>query len=168
MGIAKVLLAFGLLVLIENVNAQSYQQTAVDLHNQYRAKHGSPPLTLDDNLNNLAAQCAKYYAQKQAIDHTCPYKGDAGENLVGGQGTWSQSDFATMGTNMWYDEESSYDYSNPGFSMSTGHFTQLVWKSSQTFGFGVTTINGYTAGVGLYSPPGNYEGEYEQNVLPPQ
>jgi hypothetical protein len=68
---------------------------------------------------------------------------------------------------MWYDEHNSYSYNNPRYSDATGHFTQLVWKSSTNFGFGVVNVNGYTAGVGLYSPAGNSDGEFSTNVLPP-
>jgi glioma pathogenesis-related protein 2 len=147
---------------------QAYQILARDLHNQYRAKHGSPAMTLDNNLNALAEKCAVYYAQKKTIDHSCPYKNGAGENLVGGAGTWTQSQFAQMSTKMWYDEVSAYDYNNPGFSMATGHFTQVVWKSSTKLGFGATTIGGYTVGVCLYSAPGNYQGQFPANVLRPR
>lgn len=118
-------------------------------------------------MNAAAEQCATYYAIKKAIDHTCPYTNGAGENLVGGAGTWTQDQFATMGPQMWYDEVSYYNYSEPGFSSATGHFTQVVWKSSLTFGFGAITIDGFTAGVGLYNPPGNYLGQFPENVLPP-
>jgi hypothetical protein len=37
----------------------------------------------------------------------------------------------------WYGEVSAYDYSNPGFSGNTGHFTQVVWKNSIALGCGV-------------------------------
>jgi uncharacterized protein YkwD len=117
-------------------------------------------------LNAAAVKCAQYYADKKTIDHSCPYKNGAGENLVGGNGNWTPDQFATLGTQMWYDEIKDYKYSNPGFSMSTGHFTQVVWKGSQKFGFGVINKNGFTAGVGLYSPPGNYQGQFPANVLP--
>jgi glioma pathogenesis-related protein 2 len=147
---------------------QAYQISARDLHNQYRAKHGSPAMTLDNALNAAAAQCAQYYAQKQTIDHSCPYKDGAGENLVGGKGTWTQSQMTAMSVKMWYDEVASYDYNNPGFSMATGHFTQVVWKSSTKLGFAVTTINGYTVAVCLYSPHGNVQGQFPANVLRPR
>ena len=46
-------------------------------------------------------------------------------------------------TEMWYNEIKKYAWNNPGFSQATGHFTQLVWKSSTKVGFGVSHyING--------------------------
>ncbi|MGV9541025.1 CAP family protein [Nocardia beijingensis] len=145
-----------------------YAQTGLTLHNQYRAKHGSPAMTLTQNLNNLADQCAKYYAQKNTIDHSCPYKNGAGENLVGGQGTYDAVSFVQMGTKMWYDEIKEYDFNNPGFSMRTGHFTQVVWKASARLGIGYASQNGYTALVALYNPPGNVQGQFPQNVARPR
>jgi hypothetical protein len=40
-------------------------------------------------------------------------------------------------TTGWYNEVSKYNYRNPGFSMATGHFTQLVWKNTKSIGFGI-------------------------------
>jgi uncharacterized protein YkwD len=162
------LLALLVLTASNAFGQQAYQKKALALHNTYRAKHGSPAMTLDKTLIANAEKCATYYAQKKTIDHSCPYKAGAGENLVGGAGTWTQDQFASMGTQMWYDEVAAYDYNNPGFSMATGHFTQVVWKSTTKLGCGVTTINGYTDMVCLYSPPGNYQGQVPQNVLRPQ
>ncbi|WP_280240747.1 CAP family protein [Nocardia abscessus] len=145
-----------------------YAQTGLTLHNNYRAKHGSPAMTLTQNLNNQAQQCAKYYAAKRTIDHSCPYKNGAGENLVGGQGSWDAVSFVEMGTQMWYDEIKDYDFNNPGFSMSTGHFTQVVWKASTRLGIGYASEGGWTAVVGLYNPAGNVEGQFPQNVARPR
>ena len=38
---------------------------------------------------------------------------------------------------MWYNEIKSYNYAKSGFSGATGHFTQLVWKSTTSVGFGI-------------------------------
>jgi hypothetical protein len=35
---------------------------------------------------------------------------------------------------MWYDEISLYNFSRPGFSAATGHFTQIVWATSTQLG----------------------------------
>ncbi|MEU6829146.1 CAP family protein [Nocardia beijingensis] len=145
-----------------------YAQTGLTLHNQYRAKHGSPAMTLTQNLNAQADQCAKYYAQKRTIDHSCPYKNGAGENLALGQGTYEAVSFVQIATKMWYDEIKEYDFNNPGFSMRTGHFTQVVWKASTRLGIGYASQGGTTVVVGLYNPPGNVEGQFPQNVARPR
>lgn len=73
-------------------------------------------------------------------------------------------------TDSWYNEIKSYDWNNQGFTQDTGHFTQLVWRSTTTVGFGAAI--GYDGSlyciyvVGRYSPPGNYEGQFEDNVYP--
>jgi hypothetical protein len=71
-------------------------------------------------------------------------------------------------TDMWYDEVKKYNYANGGFSSATGHFTQVVWKSSQNLGCGIGIRNGNSFyGVAQYTPPGNVIGQFQQNVLKP-
>lgn len=71
----------------------------------------------------------------------------------------------------WYNEIRLYSYYNPGYSHETGHFTQLVWASSKTVGFGVTygRRNGMNCVyvVANYFPAGNVIGQFPQNVYPP-
>jgi hypothetical protein len=71
-------------------------------------------------------------------------------------------------TDSWYNEIKLYNFNRPGFSMDTGHFTQVVWKGSQKVGVGFAiTGDGKTLYVvAQYSPPGNYQGQFGQNVLP--
>jgi len=49
-----------------------------------------------------------------------------------------------------------------------GHFTQVIWKSSQKIGVGrAITDNGQTVYVVCnYLPAGNVTGRYKDNVLP--
>jgi hypothetical protein len=75
--------------------------------------------------------------------------------------------------NDWYSEVSLYDFNNPGFSNNTGHFTQVVWKNTTEIGCGVRTDCPTPAAwpfayhlVCQYSPPGNFTGQYSQNVMP--
>ena len=76
--------------------------------------------------------------------------------------------YAQKFVKMWYDEVNQYSYSNPVFGMSTGHFTQVVWKSTTEVGCGVAIgSNGKVYGVSQYKAPGNYAGQFAQNVLPP-
>ena len=67
-------------------------------------------------------------------------------------------------TSSWYNEIQKYDFNNQGFSQGTGHFTQVVWKSSNQLGCGHSS--GFV--VCNYYPAGNYQGEYERNVFPSQ
>ena len=67
-------------------------------------------------------------------------------------------------TDLWYNEIDKYNFTNPGFSMETGHFTQVVWKSSQRIGCGISNNGSEFYGVAQYDPPGNFIGEFEQNV----
>jgi len=60
-----------------------------------------------------------------------------------------------------------YDYGRPGYNPATGHFTQVVWKSTSNFGIAkATATNGKVYVVARYSPPGNVQnaGQFAANV----
>ena len=75
----------------------------------------------------------------------------------------------------WGNERIYYNYNKPGFSEETGHFTQLVWKSTRTVGcdrFDCGTERGNDQEakgwfvVCQYWPPGNVMGDhtFQDNV----
>ncbi|CAF1513679.1 unnamed protein product [Rotaria sordida] len=72
-------------------------------------------------------------------------------------------------TQSWYDEIKDYNYNKPGFKKGIGHFTQVVWNGSTHLGVGIAFGNhGCNAFVvANYSPPGNYQGQFHENVLQP-
>lgn len=128
-------------------------------HNIYRTLHGVPEVTWS---NTVAASA-------QAWANTCPsgHSGTGyGENIA-----WATNDIGVSAVvKLWYDEEPLYDYNNPGFSPNTGHFTQVVWKGTTEIGCGYKT--GCATGwpnvwVCQYNPPGNYIGQFANNVFPP-
>jgi hypothetical protein len=92
-----------------------------------------------------------------------------GENLAYLQGYGTDPvELMKKSIDMWYAEISAYDFNKPGFSSATGHFTCLVWVKSTQFGMGLS-INKTTNAVNIVmntSPPGNYLGQFQQNVLP--
>ena len=49
-----------------------------------------------------------------------------------------------------------------GFTAATGHFTQVVWKSTTGLGCGFNA--GCRMYVCNYSPPGNFLGQFDANV----
>ena len=70
-------------------------------------------------------------------------------------------------TEMWYDEVKEYDFSSPGFSSTTGHFTQVVWVGTEQFGMAKAVgEDGTQIMVGRYYPPGNIVGTFRENVKP--
>jgi len=134
-------------------------QQWLQAHNEYRALHGAPPVTWSTSLE----------ASAQAWADTCPdghSSSGYGENMA--YASYSLTPQNVVG--LWYSEEAFYDYSNPGWSWQTGHFTQVVWKSTTQIGCGCETgcTNGWAAVcVCQYSPPGNFLGQFAENVLPP-
>lgn len=137
------------------------KEAILEAHNRLRALHCAPPLEWSDSIASVAQSWAD-----QLNSEGCKFyhsKNGYGENLA--MGTSSAYGMNSL-VDMWYSEKSSYSYRSPGFSMSTGHFTQVVWKGSSQIGCGVTNCNGNTVLVCNYSPPGNYEGQFKENVLP--
>jgi uncharacterized protein YkwD len=137
-------------------------QQIVDNHNAARAKHCVPPVTWSPQLAAVAQKWANTLR-----DHRCAFEhsgGQYGENLAAG--TTGYMDPAAV-VAMWYGEIKQYDYNNPGFSMQTGHFTQVVWKTTRKVGCGMTQCNGMDVWVCEYDPPGNWDGQYRDNVTKP-
>lgn len=141
-------------------SAQSIQQEALAVHNQFRSLHHAPPLEWDAKL----AAYAQHHAGRCQFKHSSsPY----GENLAAGYTT------VTAGVNAWYREKSQYSYIWPGFSYKTGHFTQLVWRSTTRLGCAFVLCEGknnrsWHLLVCEYSPHGNVlnQGYFRANVLP--
>lgn len=133
----------------------------VEQHNQVRAKHCAKPLAWSPKLASVAQAWAnKLKANNCAFEHS---GGNYGENLAAGTSGYMGPDEVVK---MWYEEIKDYDFNNPGFSMTTGHFTQVVWKGTQQVGCGMVQCKGLDVWVCNYDPPGNWEGQYRENVLP--
>ena len=136
-------------------------QRMVAAHNQYRAKHCAQPLSWSPKLAQVAQQWAN-----SLRDQGCKFAhsgGSYGENLAAG--TTGAMDPESV-VAMWYDEVKGYSFQQPGFSMQTGHFTQVVWRSTTQVGCGMAQCKGNDIWVCEYDPPGNWEGRYKQEVLP--
>ncbi|NEO60722.1 MAG: secretion protein [Moorea sp. SIO4G2] len=158
------------------INLSTLRSTSLSKHNTYRSTHHSPNMTLSSSLNNSAQSWANHLASNGIFQHS--KTNNVGENLFVSYTTASSIDTATLGNQAvtnWYQEVSNYDYANPGFSGSTGHFTQVVWKKSTQLGCGaaqgVKTIQGrqYNAFyvVCQYGPAGNVLGQFSDNVMAP-
>lgn len=67
----------------------------------------------------------------------------------------------------WYNEINCHHFGQEPTDLRSGHFTQVVWKTSRDLGVGVEkNRNGQIFVVASYSPAGNYIGSFSDNVLP--
>ncbi len=144
------------------------------LHNYHRARHCAPPLTISQRLNQIAQSYAEQLAATSTFEHSGNKLGDKplGENLYMewiSHGRVKAS--AKKAVQNWYDEIALHDFNNPTFSKETGHFTQMVWKSTKVMGTGVAySPDGREVYIVTnYYPAGNIVGGgyFEKNVLPP-
>lgn len=130
-------------------------------HDRLRAMHCAPPMRWSERLASSAQAWAdELVARGCAFEHS---RGPYGENLAAGTAGHLDAEAVAQ---MWYREVADYDFARGGFSMQTGHFTQLVWVGTTELGCGQSTCNGLDVWVCQYGPPGNVEGQYRQNVLP--
>lgn len=125
-------------------NLDAVAQESLEVHNRLRANHGAPALVWDETL----AAAAKATSDKCAMNHEGPY----GQNLAAGYSTVREAV-----EDAWYTSEKS---------SQGGHYTQVIWKSSQKLGCALSTCNTqfgnmYTCN---YYPPGNVQGQYDQNT----
>ena len=134
--------------------------------NQYRARCQAPPMT----YSATAAAFSQTWATQLATTDTFKHSGSTlyGENLAYFQGYGTDPmTLIKLSIDEWYNEISSYNFNNPGFSEATGHFTCLVWVASTSFGIGIA-INPSTGAADIVfntTPPGNVIGQFATNVL---
>ena len=58
----------------------SFKDDILSAHNEYRKKHGAPPLTWSNNLANSSTKWAKHLANSNQLEHDKSNKN--GENLA--------------------------------------------------------------------------------------
>ena len=162
-----------------NIDLNVFRSNALSKHNVYRAIHRSPNMTISNSANNTAQTWAQYLAANGLFQHSAAnQRNNAGENLYVYYTTApsiSSDSLANTAVQSWYDEVKAYNYNSPGFSSATGHFTQVVWKSSTQLGCGAArgtkTMNGTKFNafyvVCHYIPAGNVQGQFPANVLKP-
>mmetsp|Transcript_84403 Transcript_84403/g.229152 ORF Transcript_84403/g.229152 Transcript_84403/m.229152 type:complete len:264 (-) Transcript_84403:425-1216(-) len=146
---------------VSPVDTSSNYQSILDRHNKYRCMHGVPLMTWDDRIAQNAQQWARTTGTN--FEHSSQEQrniagiGYVGENLAMGVTDAKAVD-------AFYNE---IKYTSGGrvtqFSSQTGHYTQVVWKDSVKLGCG---INGQLL-VCQYASPGNYDGMFSYQVLPP-
>ena len=136
-------------------------QNLLKIHNDCRLKCKAPDLKLNDELCQLAQEYADKYADLQSTDLSpALYKNECiGENISEFDGDISKT--STICEN-WAKEVKFFDYK---YKDQTKHFTQMIWKSTQSVGFGFSSSsNGKNYFVSFYFPAGNIFDEFDKNI----
>ena len=146
----------------------------LNAHNERRAKHCVPKLTVSLELE----RAAKAWADACVYEHDQSIRGSVGENIAAGWGTPELTSAKAIGD--WYDEISRYDFDHPIDSYEAAlnadpadhtkevrHFTQVVWRATKQVGCAMANCEAPTPDgtnsvwkffVCRYSPPGNING----------
>ncbi|KHO01199.1 Allergen V5/Tpx-1-related protein [Metarhizium album ARSEF 1941] len=122
--------------------------------NLYRQQHNAPDLTWNETLASFAT------GHLERSD--CEFKhsgGPYGENLALGFPN------VTASVEAWGNERDKFDWENFRFQFETGHFTQLVWKTTTSVGCDrrVCAKSGWYLAC-EYWPRGNVQGQYRGEV----
>ncbi|XP_046397272.1 uncharacterized protein LOC124164128 [Ischnura elegans] len=134
----------------------------IGLHNQYRAKHGVPPLEYSMKLGVYSQTWAECLALRNVVENS---NSTYGENIFYKAGFDVEPNEAV---DSWYREGSDYPYGSTDFQREAGHFTQLIWKESRELSVGIArNPSTGTYVVAHYYPPGNIRGRFPSNVLSP-
>ncbi len=126
-------------------------------HNQYRTALGLAPLHWSTALAAKAQPWAEHLAAIGQLVHN-----GYGQNLaMAAAGTHS----LTQLVQLWGNEQANFtdgafpDISTTGNWLDTGHYSQMIWRSTREVGCGFAEDNGNDVLVCDYSPPGNVMGE---------
>ncbi|KAI8379964.1 CAP domain-containing protein [Choanephora cucurbitarum] len=140
-----------------SAGSDDVQSEALAIHNKYRKAHHVPDVTWSTKLADHA----------QTVTDSCVW----GHSVLKGAGQNIAYGYKSMEAviDAWYNEGKNYNYGTNSYSSSTGHFTQVVWKSTTEIGCAATYCSNLrgTYYVCDYSPPGNYAGKYADNVVAP-
>lgn len=159
--------------------------TILERQNEFRARHGSPPLKLAQELCDSAQRWADMNAQECKLYHSRNtdmdrrwFGNSTGESLSAGPYMPSE-DSAYIAADGWYEEIKDYPFprgyhgnGNDILFQKIGNFAQTVWKDTEYVGYGLAVNrncdNYQYFLVARYSPAGNYIDRYQQNVQEPR
>lgn len=110
-----------LLFSLVSKGLKEFHEECLSSHNEYRIRHGAPPLHWSAELAWEAQQWAENLAQTGELRHN--EDDTVGENLAGMTGGELSGREAV---DMWYEEIENYNFDCHGYGEDTSNFTQ-VW-----------------------------------------
>jgi len=136
----------------------------LEKHNEYREKHNSPKLKINEDLCSMAQAHAEDLVNNKNIDKTSNYKGEIlGQNIYLSGIKQKQPENVIKD---WYDEKKNYDYNYNYYQKNASHFTQMVWKKTKEIGIGSVDKDKFCLVI-FYYPSGNILKKFSENVKKP-
>ena len=141
------------------------RNTMIAAHNEARRAYGVQPLSWDEGLARSAAVYAAKLARSGRFEHDkqVGVSPRQGENLfVGTRSAYSYGDMIGL----LIDERRFYkpgrfpDVSHSGSVWQVGHYTQIIWPTSQRVGCATASNRSSDYLVCRYLPAGNVVGTY--------
>ena len=142
-----------------------YRRECLIHHNKIRERHGVPPLRESESLSEYSQQWANFISDTDSLTHSSMIwdSKNVGENIAKAGAVIN--DPSQLIVHKWYEEKENYDYSNPSSQNNTKNFSQMVWKNTESIGFGLSySQSGNTFIVINYHPAGNVADEYRKNI----
>lgn len=133
---------------------QTFTSAILNSTNFYRAEHNASDVTWNTTLEDFANDYLD--STNCDIEHS---GGPYGENLAQGYRN------ATASVEAWGEERDDYNFKKGEFDTDTGHFTQLVWKTTTDVGCGrkMCGDKGWYLAC-EYWPRGNVVGQFKEEV----
>lgn len=151
-----------------------FSEQVLHTHNEHRARHKAEALSLDQDLSVIAQKHADFLAENHRFEHSRNrYKGGIiGENIACKVISLEPdaNDYSAKELiDVWYSEESQYEYDGQSPKLSAGHFTQIVWKGTKVIGVGkaIDKKDNKVIVVVNYYPAGNILKRFRENVNEP-
>lgn len=105
---------------------EDFKRDIIAAHNSARRKHGVRALRWDNEIAKFAQAWTDDLARRHVFVHNPGIKqARYGENLFMSTG-YPVSAMGKGVVKAWYSEIKNYDFSKPGFSYNTAHFTQVL------------------------------------------
>jgi len=143
--------------MVSVVNPEEMQVRILAAHNVWRKEVRVPPLQWSEALTTYAqAWASTLQGRGCRMEHRT--EDDYGENLA-----WSSGNSFTpeQVVEIWGKEKSFYDYDTNTCADGAvcGHYTQVVWRTTQAVGCAMARCGESEVWVCNYDPPGNWVGE---------
>ncbi|KAI3381655.1 hypothetical protein SNEBB_004552 [Seison nebaliae] len=135
-----------------------FRNDMINQHNLLRRLHSAKSLRISNDLNDLAQKWADYQAKHKCFKHSnYSYRNKpVGENILYSQSSSNNFMNGIKATDSWYEEIANHRFEDS--QMNTGHFTQVVWKSSEYIGIGRAVNDSHECYiVAVYFPAGDHQ-----------